>query len=237
MTNIYINIAITGSVNQVLTELLDKIEVSGLYDHCDKIFLVINGDKNLLNFEMKSKYVIYNPHKDISHCEFPTLDLMWTHSQKNDNIKMLYLHTKGVTKPNHSGVRDWTEYLTFFNVERWQHRVAELENYDVTGVNYGGNPEDYKEDPLTWGHGKAPLHFSGNFWWSKSSHIKTLKNPYDYVKNDNYMRYRVACEMWVCSNLDAYNEGKYYGAWHSNVNHYTTLYPREKYEPFAHYTH
>lgn len=215
-----------GSVNRVLNDLLNKIDESGLYDYCDKIFLVINGDKNNLQFQMKSKYVIYNPHLDASHCEFPTLDLIWEHSQKEDDLTILYLHTKGVTKPNHPGVIDWTEYLTYFNVERWSYMITALNVNDAVGVNHGGNPNDYNEHPSTWGYGKAPLHFAGNFWWSKSSHIKKLTNPYDFIPEPNYMRYRVACEMWVCSNL----EGKYTGLWHSNVNHYTTLYPRCLYE-------
>jgi hypothetical protein len=36
-TNIYINIAVIGSVNQVLFNLLNKIERSGLYNHSNKI--------------------------------------------------------------------------------------------------------------------------------------------------------------------------------------------------------
>lgn len=225
MTNIYINIAVTGSVDQVLAELLDKIEVNGLYDYCDKIFLVVNGNLNDLSLTMKPKYVIYNPHKDISHCEFPTLDLIWNHSQKEDDLTVLYLHTKGVTKPNMQTVKDWTDYLTYFNVERWKDMINSLEENDAVGVNFGGNQNDINEHPSTWGYGKAPLHFSGNFWWSKSSHIKTLKSPYDFIPDSNYFKWRVACEMWVCSNL----EGKYHGLWHSNINHYTTLYPKELY--------
>lgn len=35
--NVYINIAMIGSVNQVLWNLLTRIKESGLYDACDKI--------------------------------------------------------------------------------------------------------------------------------------------------------------------------------------------------------
>lgn len=225
MTNVYINVAVTGSVNRVLNELLSSIDKSGLYDFSNKIFLVINGDKSQLDFQMRDKYVIWNPNNDISHCEFPTLDLIWFHCQKEDNLNVVYLHTKGITKPNHAGVIDWTEYLTYFNVDRWAYMLTALGENDVVGVNFGGNRDDLNEHPSTWGYGKAPLHFSGNFWWSKSSHIRTLTNPYQFIPDNNYMRYRVACEMWVCSNGD----GKYLGVWHSNVNHYSELYPRDRY--------
>jgi hypothetical protein len=225
MINIYINIAVIGSVNEVLNELLNRIDTSGLYKMCDGIHLVINGDKSLLNFKERGKYIIHNPNKDISHCEFPTLDLIWRHSQIQDDLKILYLHTKGVTKPNNKYISDWTELLTHFNVDKWYDAFLELEKNDAVGVNFFGNPNDINEHPSTWGYGKAPLHFSGNFWWSKSSHIKKLKNPYDFVPDNNWLRWRVACEMWVCSN----QQGDFKSLWNSNVNHYHQLYPRDKY--------
>jgi hypothetical protein len=225
MINIYINIAITGRVNQVLNELLDRIYISGLYDKVNDIYLVINGGISLLTFEKKDKYIIHNPNKNISHCEFPALDLIWKHSQVQDDLTILYLHTKGVTKPNNRYILDWTELLTYFNIDRWNDALIELEKNDVVGVNLSGNPNDINEHPSTWGYGKAPLHFSGNFWWSKSSHIKRLINPYDFPPDDNWVEWRVLCEMWICS----YQQGNFKSLWNSNINHYKELYPKDKY--------
>jgi hypothetical protein len=222
MLNIYINVAVTGNVNTVLNDLLSNIHSSGLYEKCWKVFLVINGDVNQLNFERKKKYFVWNPNKGIDKCEFPTLDLMWSHSQ-DDDITMLYLHTKGVSRTSNQ-IKDWVSLLTYFNVNKWSDRLTDLESNDVVGVNLQGNKDDIKEQPSTWGYGKSPIHYSGNFWWSKSSHIRKLKEPSTWCPSNDYIRYRIMCEMWVCSV-----EGKFLTAHNSGVNHYTTLYPRSLY--------
>jgi hypothetical protein len=226
MKIIYINIATINNFNEVLNTLLDKINESGLYDKCYRIYLVVNGDLSLLQIDKKEKYVIWNANKTTDVVEFPSLHLLWVHSNEIDDedYKILYLHTKGVTKPDSNEVKDWVEYMSYFNIEKWQDRVNELENYDTTGVNLGGKKEDYLEDTLTWGYGKSPLHYSGNFWWAKSSYVKNLINPYEWTPDNDYLKWRVMCEMWLCQN-----DGDFYNAWSSNVNHYTTQYPKVNY--------
>ena len=229
--NIYINIAMIGSVNQVLWDLLLRIKQSGLYDSCDKIFLVFNGDRNLLSFKLVSeKYVIIDSNSDVSKCEFPTLDLIWNDCKNSDEeFYVLYLHTKGVSKPGFQNVVDWVNYLSYFNINKWNDRISDLELNDCSGVNFFGNPNDINEHPSTWGYGKAPQHYSGNFWWSKSSHIKKLPNPINWLPDQNYFRWRVMAEMWLCQ----LNDGKYYNAFSSDVDHYMTPYPKNLYESIS----
>lgn len=225
MNKVYINVAVMGSVNEVLTNLLNRIKDSGLYDNCDVINLIINGDINLLKVNLEDpKYKIWNEHKSITPQEFPTLDLIWKESQ-NDDYNILYLHTKGVSR-NHPFITDWTNYLSYFNINRWQDRLNELNENDCTGVNLRGNQEDVKFHPMYWGYGKAPKHYSGNFWWSKSSHTKKLCNPISWMPTNEYQRWRMMCEMWVCQ----LPESKYYNAHTSDVDHYQSPYPKERYE-------
>jgi hypothetical protein len=226
MTNIYINVAMVGSVNKVLWNLLTRIKESGLYDYCNKIYLIFNGDKKYLSFNLVSdKYEIVQANSDISMCEFPTLDLIWKHS-KEQEFDVLYLHTKGVTKSTSEPVTDWTNYLAYFNINRWTDRIKELETFDCTGTDLKGNFEDYNFHPSTWGYGKAPMHYSGNFWWSKSSHIKNLPRPLVWLPDTNFVKWRVMAEMWLCQIKDA----KYFCAWISDKNHYLENYPKELYE-------
>lgn len=224
--NIYINVAIIGNVNQVLADLINSTLKSGLYSACNKIVLVCNGDFNQISLNLNiPKIEVIKANTDISKCEFPTLEKIWNDCQKED-ITVLYLHTKGVTKPGQQTVQDWTNYLSHFNITKWQDRVFELNTFDCSGVNLNGNIEDSNEHPSTWGYGKAPLHYSGNFWWSNSSHIKKLPDPISWLPDTNYQRWRVMAEMWLCQP----NDGKYNCAWRSNVNHYIENYPKELYE-------
>ena len=223
--NIYINIAMIGSVNQVLWDLLTKIKQSGLYDAANKIYLVFNGDRKHLAFNLVSdKYVIIDANPDISKCEFPTLDLICEHCKEED-LNVLYLHTKGVTKPGYQQIIDWTNLLSHFNIVKWQDRLKDLEENDCSGINFFGNPDDINLHPSTWGYGKAPLHYSGNFWWSKSSHIKKLPNMSNWLPDNNYQKWRVMAEMWLCQITD----GNYFNAFSSDVDHYQNLYPKELY--------
>lgn len=97
-------------------------------------------------------------------------------------------------------------------------------NIAITGVNLSGNKNDINENPITWGYEKAPLHYSGNFWWSKSSHIRKLNSPIKWLPSDDYLKWRIMAEMWLCQI-----EGNYKNAWSSNVNHYIEKYKKENY--------
>jgi len=225
MNKIYINVAVMGSVNEVLSNLLIRIKESGLYDNCDVINLIVNGDINQLTVDIENpKYRIINNYKDVSPQEFPTLDLIWRESQEED-FNVLYIHTKGVSR-NHPFIVDWTNFLSHFNINKWQDRLEELKENDCTGCNLRGNSDDVNFHPMYWGYGKAPKHYSGNFWWSKSSHIKKLCNPISWMPTEDFTRWRMMCEMWVCQLPDA----KYYNAHTSTVDHYQSPYPKELYE-------
>lgn len=221
---IYINIAVIGSVNEVINNILNRISDSKLYDNVSKIYLVVNGNIELLDIEIKDKYEIIKANSDINKCEFPTLDLISEHSIVDFNL--LYLHTKGVTKPGFVNIKDWTNYLSYFNIDRWEDRLSELEYNDCTGCDLKGNPDDINHHPMTWGYGKAPLHYSGNFWWAKSSHIRKLVKPSNWLPDTNYQRWRIMAEMWVCQDIKSI----YNNAWSSGVNHYYERYEKEKYE-------
>ena len=223
-TNIYINVAVMGSVNYVLANLLRKIEDSGLSEHADKIILAVGGDANALEINTSAKTEIIHASNKPDHYEFPALSKLW-HDCQTEDIRTLYLHTKGVSRMN-PNINDWVELLSYFNIERWRERVSDLDQSDCAGVNLKGNPDDIQSHPSWWGYGKAPLHYSGNFWWSKSSHIKRLVEPYSWTPDNELGRWRMMAEMWVCSLPG----GKYSNAYSSDVDHYQSPFPRSIYE-------
>jgi hypothetical protein len=227
--NIYINVAILGNVNQILNGLLNKINDSGLYEACNLIKIAVNGDSGLLKIDFSDrlhKLIINITSEDISRFEFPGLKLLWDDSETSEGY-MLYIHTKGVSRSGDKRILDWVNYLTFFNITEWRKRITDLEVVDCTGVNLEGDFSSLSTDPSTWGQiispGKqviAPMHYSGNFWWSKSDYIKKLPDPYKWLPDNDYFKWRIMAEMWVCQL-----NGKFRSAWNSKVNHYREPYP------------
>lgn len=130
-----------------------------------------------------------------------------------EDFNILYLHTKGVTaQKKHLEVGDvdtyikyyyWRNYLQWGVLKKWKECVGALDSHDTSGASYTVNPSP---------------HYSGNFWWSKSSHIKELPNPaeikwFDDIRRDTTDQWlktagnRFRDEMWVCSkpNTKSYN--------------------------------
>ncbi len=92
---------------------------------------------------------------------------------------LYYLHTKGLKDINdplfnlYAGKRMILNYYTLFT---YNINIELLEKYDAVGCNLHLYPKK---------------HFSGNFWWSKSSYLNTLNNI-----NDKYL----SPEMYILSN-------------------------------------
>jgi hypothetical protein len=76
-----------------------------------------------------------------------------------------------------SCINDWRKFMEFFNLIKKDDCLKILDKYDTCGVNLTDQP--YK-------------HYSGNFWWSKSSYICTLP---DF--NSINISYRWNAEFWI----------------------------------------
>jgi len=155
--------------------------------------------------------------EDIKLYEFPTLESIHNFSIKHNDYFILYLHTKGVSKPTNNQVADWRNCMLFFMVEKWQNCINKLnEGYDVVGIN----------------HITTPLpHFQGNFWWAKSSYINKLIHPQNIQLPVNSdidkceWNHRHKAEAWVCTNNPII-----YCPYNHDINPYTQTNPRKNYE-------
>ena len=224
-TYVYVGVAVMGGVNKVLDGLMARIRRSGLYDFCDGVYLVVSGDVSALSVDLSGdKIAVLNPEKDVSKCEFPALRSIFEHSLE-DEFRVLYMHTKGVSRTSQN-IEDWTALLAYFNADRWQDRLAELDSSDCTGINLFGNREHVYVPPNHWGYGYTPVHYGGNFWWSHSRHIRRLVDPVGWAPDSDLKRGRMMAEMWICS----ISTGSYYCAFSSGVDHYQAPYPASLYE-------
>lgn len=182
---------------EIFIDQLSKLFNSNLYSNADKIFFGVYSptEENYLKFksaivendvERKISVVKFEENLD----EFTTLSfLQKTINDLNFDVNVLYYHLKGVTSiQNHSDVNvtheavtSWRNVMEYFLIEKWQNCIELLNGiYDSVGCFW--NDEN---------HEMYPNMYCGNFWWSKTSHIKKLPNIND-IKND-----RMNAERWI----------------------------------------
>ena len=205
-------------MNNIGTErleyLLDYIIKYNLYKILDKIIInnigiSINIEEFKKKYEDKSdKFDIINHSEDTSEWELPTLRLMHKFSSESPKTKILYLHTKGIRydKSEHiknENIKDWIDCMLYFLIQKKERCLELLDDYDAVGINYfrDTNP-----------------HYSGNFWWTTSEHIK--KNL-SLSKLDG----PGSAETWVLSNTK-----NFISLHNSLLNHYFSPYKSNQYE-------
>lgn len=198
-TYIYIHVCCINNWKEIFGKLLSDIKLSGLYEKVTKIRVNILSQKNDFDI-IDDKIEIIGTSNNLGVYESSTLNLLYEHSAKED-FNVLYLHTKGVKHNNSSlCVTDWVRYMSYFNIYKHEQCLDMLVNNDAVGVNLLINPK----------------HFSGNFWWSTSKHIRSLGPCVNKTYNSP--------EFWITSKPGEYKE-----LWNSGVNHYHTRYEESRY--------
>lgn len=195
---------------------LDQIRVSCVTqtDGRERIFTNLcksypgNWDIDLVkNPYSNDREMVENLESSTTVTEEYTYKKLWNDALKED-LRILYFHTKGVTSyirnlysfdvETYKTYYYWREFLNWGVLENWRKCVDALDQYDIAGVNYQTEPSK---------------HFSGNFWWTTSNHIRTLPDPsskdwFHKLKqesNDPWFRTagdRFKEEQWVCSRPD-----------------------------------
>jgi hypothetical protein len=181
----------------IVIEQLNEIKNSGLYNDTTELLLFITlfNDNNI---ELKKILEDYDINKKIKIISTPyniyekfAIRNYKNHIPQSDDYYIYYIHTKGITKnDNNSFFCKIRKILNFFTLNKYKISIKLLEKYDAVGCSLVKYPK---------------IHFSGNFWWSKKSHIDKLDNNI----SDSYL----SPEMYICSNPD----GKYV-----SLNNHTT---------------
>ena len=234
---IYFHICMINNWKEVVGNIFQQLKDSGLYDDIKEIRCsVIGDDLELLKFLNNDKKIsiifaatdskffagnyrlITDYREDESrpiHNEEIILNKMWEDAQKED-FYVLYLHSKGVKKfteiPNQkSNIEDWVNLMLYFNLYYFRHIEMKLKEFDAVGVNLEITPKSKKSSEFN-------IRFSGNFWWSKSEHIRQIqkKIPGDYGGPENWISYG--------KNI------KFLSLWNSYTDHYQKSYRPYWYE-------
>lgn len=167
----FIHVYTINNYQTILEEILNSVD-----KNIDEIIICKIGDLEIKNY----KGTVINISDNYNFCENETINYIRRFC-KDNNVNVLYTHTKGVCHPNNKAVEAWRKYMIHFNIEKSQECINSLEDFDVCGVDFRINP--------------VP-HFCGNFWWSKSSHINKLPDP----NNANtIISHRHKAEFWICN--------------------------------------
>ena len=169
-----------GNYLKIIEDQLNLLLYSGLYEKTKKIFCYIclynPNDKELHNlfYHFYPKVEFFSTSENLYE-KFAINN--YRQNLPNEPFYLYYFHTKGVSKPDNSHWVQRRKILNFYTIVKHDISIKLLQYYDAVGVTLFRYPK---------------IHFSGNFWWSKSEHIFTLP----YKINNKYL----SPEMYICSS-------------------------------------
>lgn len=176
--HIYCNI----NTSKIIQDQITKIIFSPLYQNVDIIYCFLTGEEKfieecrLLLNKCGKKFHIQDI--GINDKSYERFTLYRIKHLINPSDKILYIHSKGTTKPDDLNVYLWRTYMEYFLFKKSSYCIKLLDTYDVVGV-------DYHEGNIILNHFDSPFyvtpHFSGNFWWTTGKYFLTLP---DYIGSE-----------------------------------------------------
>jgi len=170
-----------GNYLEIVAEQMDTLRRSGLLRKAESVlcFICLYNEEVLQVLEpYLSKLKIISTSENLY--ERFALDNFRAHIPTNEPYYLFYFHTKGVSRDSErmKEFHERRKNLDFFVLERHEVCLFWLDqNYDAVGTAMSLYPA---------------LHFSGNFWWTRSSHLDRLSPT---IISASYL----APEMYVCS--------------------------------------
>lgn len=161
---------VPGVTDAIVHDQLTKLVFSGVYRTADHIYVGLVGpdDATLDVLEDRLKMfghkiqVIARGVGDQTYERF-TFRAMLTQGLVKPDDKILYMHSKGVTRTAHEHEKHvvwmWRTFMEYEMFTRHLECIRLLDAWDTVGVNYRSEP--------------AP-HYSGNLWWARGDYFLSL---------------------------------------------------------------
>ena len=207
MVHIYYHIYAIDGVESIIDEQLSLIKKHFDFPYILNVGISIADDNTSIDYIINK----FEKIRDVRSRgnEFVTLDLIEKDKENfGDSDYILYIHTKGASKQNLENIVSWRHLMNYFNIEKYKNifKIFEKTDYNTHGVLLGTA-------------GKWKL-YSGNFWWAKSSYLKT-------IKIDGVRKNRFNAEVdYIQNGID----WKPYSSYNrEGENHYSILFKREEY--------
>jgi hypothetical protein len=149
-------------------ELMIAIRQSGLAAEVSSFIMGVNGpDEDLYLAKLFTGNAKYFAHGAGATTEIPTLRILHEWAITHPGHYVLYLHTKGASRPALPLWTNWRRCMAMACVWRWRQCVQDLDaGADAVGCHWL-TPERHG-DMI-----KRP-YFAGTFWWAKSEFLATL---------------------------------------------------------------
>ena len=206
---IFYHVFLVNDFKYRVQDQLTKIVVSGLYDQCDSLFLGA-GYERPEDLEWLRKLV--SKYGKVQICGFSntslreknTLQVLLEFAKQTDAY-ICYFHSKGVWRQSY--ISDlWRMIMDYHVLFQWEKCVAKLkEGCDMVGILYC--------EATFLGHWP---HYSGNYWWTTSSHIRALNHrliqqnagsailPHASLQEQDAFSH-LGAEFWIRSRRDSKN--------------------------------
>lgn len=161
--HIFYHIYCTKFTLDIIKEQTGHILFSNLYSAVDNIYCFITGEPKYMEMCMDYIKVIGKKYKIVETIPndktAERFTLLKIKKYIKDGDKLLYIHTKGVTKPDVEAVQYWRQFMEYFLIAKHTNCIADLDNYDAVGIMWREHPSK---------------HFSGNFWWTTAKYFLKL---------------------------------------------------------------
>ena len=205
---VFYHVAGLGNWRKVVSAQLSVLDSSGLREAAE-MYVTLTGEACGIQVGAVAGV---REEVDVGRFEFPTL--AWAQAMalaRSEESYVLYLHTRGASRPDSVPVWDHGRMMDYFLIERWRDVLPRLdEGYECAGCDPGYFPD----------LPGRPFHFSGNCWWARSSFLRRLPK----VRSLDW-RNRFAAEAWIGMG----GQPNAFTLHASHVNHYDEPYPRERY--------
>lgn len=201
---VFIHLCNLGDGYNIFLNQYARLKKSNIYDNIKKIYICLLGkyeDKIKQDINKDKNIEILHLNEDVKYYEFLTINKIKEFVDNNEEkYNILYFHNKGTRNAGNKSVTEsWREMMEYFLIDNGTHCINSLDYYDTIGCNILNKNEELISNISN----KHCYHYSGNFWWSKSEHIKTL-DILDVMKTkEEREKKRFQCENWLLSNINS----------------------------------
>ena len=205
---IFYHVAQMGLGAFIYQQQVHRLYTSGLIKEASHIHFGVNGDQELFNIPEKAIIKRNINWED----ESDTLISLRNFCKENSDYKVLYFHTKGVSKTNLQ-TNAWRLYMEYFIIDKWKECIDYLDDYDCCGTDLYDSKKIFLDEYVQ----KQEFDFSffaGNFWWANSSYVNMLNN--EYLNKDLP---RLTKELWIGQNENCNSKCLFYSKINGNIGY------------------